>query len=123
MTREKIIADAIEAAMEVAINSPHNNNAVTLFDCALATSAAAVLDLCGPKELMWEEYGGTWRAEWYGGHAAYTHDHDDVALAIWAMGKSRPDRTRQPNAEAAQAAAQAHAEAAHWAGTKLGETE
>lgn len=117
MIREEIIADAIEAAMD----NVHDMD-VTFRDYAKA-AAAAVLDLCWPKPLVWEEYGGTWRAEWSGGHAAYTHDHDDVALAIWTMGKSLPEYNRHPNAEAAQAAAQAHADAAHWAGTKLGDME
>ena len=119
MTREKIIADAIEAAMEVAINSPHNNNAVTLFDCALATAAAAVLDLCGPKELVWSGTVFPYCATSFG---LFKISQDDQGYYVVLDGPVVSVVAHSlPTIKAAQAAAQAHADAAHWAGTKLGD--
>ena len=80
--------------------------------------AAAVLDLCGPKPLVWKEsttfkacYSGpyTIQYEHAGGVGVWCAGIDGV---IFAEGNSKP---------AMQAAAQAHADAAHWANTRMGD--
>jgi len=83
-------------------------------------AAAAVLDLCGPEPLVWL------RGSAMGAIARYTvaqSDFDDGCGEIWYIlidgktaGKLGPFSTE----EAAQAAAQSHAYAAHWANTPLG---
>ena len=75
-------------------------------------AAAAVLELVGPKPLHWMNNGN----HWAGG----------LGWVVRKMGGqyvlTKASRFDQyfPTLEAAQAAAQAHADAAHWANTKIG---
>jgi len=76
--------------------------------------AAAVLDLCGPKPLIWQRNGDHWAC-----------GRDGLVIRKIA---SRFTLTRRnafgqdfETLEAAQAAAQAHADAAHWANTRMGD--
>ena len=81
--------------------------------------AAAVLDLVGPKPLVWQ-------SNIYGDATAYVAHHNgkkyvygvDFEGEFYAQ---TPDgETDHPTIEAAQSAAQAYADAAHWANTALG---
>ena len=76
--------------------------------------AAAVLDLCGPKPLIWQRNGDHWAC-----------GRDGLVIRKIA---SRFTLTRRnafgqdfATPEAAQAAAQAHADAAHWGNTRMGD--
>ena len=83
-------------------------------------SAAAVLDLCGPEPLVWASSGGH----------PLDHESHTVPTAYnvrYAYEKGwkwtrlyRDSYGWECNPTAAQAAAQAHATAAHWASTPLG---
>ena len=74
--------------------------------------AAAVLELVGPRPLKWMNNGN----HWAGG----------LGWVVRKMGGqyvlTKASRFDQyfPTLEAAQAAAQAHADAAHWANTQIG---
>jgi hypothetical protein len=109
------LADAIEDA----INSVHDMD-VTHADYARA-AAEAVLKLIGPKPLLWikhptrESYRsdthlGCYRVRLVG--ATVTWDFDAAYKMFSRVAE---------NIEAAQTAAQAHADAAHWANTRIGE--
>ena len=92
-------------------------------------AAAAILDLCGPKPLVWEIFEGGRGAK------AKAWNKANYLIRRWSDGRfelveSYPGYQGDnlgggflPTLEAARAAAQAHYDAAHWAGTKLGETE
>jgi len=86
--------------------------------------AAAVLDLCGPKPLVWEPelvlatglYN--WKCEIPSGREL------EVFHSWWGMQNVWGyvfDGEYYHTQEAAQAAAQAHADAAHWANTRMGD--
>lgn len=88
--------------------------AQTLIDGGtLTTGAAAVLDLCGPEPLVFrEEPRNGWKiGVSYAGPDAHImrNDHGWQYKSVCFH-----------NLEAAQAAAQDHATAAHWANTPLG---
>ena len=84
-------------------------------------SAAAVLDLCGPKPLVWL------RGSAMGAIARYTvaqSDFDDGYGEIWYIlidNKTAGKLGQFSTEESAQAAAQSHADAAHWANTGMGD--
>jgi len=84
--------------------------------------AAAVLDLCGPKPLEWS--GGsaiTASGAWY---LIFRTDFDNVGEEFrsqYTLTMSNDFSRKFDTLEAAQAAAQAHADAAHWANTKRGD--
>jgi len=90
-------------------------------------AAAAVLDLLGPRELVWDVFEGG------GGAKAKIFGHANYLITRWADGKfevcesypgyqgARIGDGFYPTIEAAQAAAQAHAYAAHWANTPMGD--
>jgi hypothetical protein len=95
--------------------------------------AAAVLDLCGPKNLVWawpNDYGVVARA--VTAHGTYSlHDDEDSAggrMFVEFHITGDADCTKYAiridegycEPEELQAAAQAHADAAHWANTPLG---
>lgn len=135
MTRDEMIEKLAKA-----INGPHNpvpsNSEHTLSDLrdvrwahlsknekqVCINAAAAVLDLCGPKPL-----------EWHRGSAVSSNgtrylvartDFDDGCGEFWYIyiNDKPAGKLGQHNSdEAAQAAAQAHADAAHWANTPMGD--
>jgi len=80
--------------------------------------AAAVLDLCGPKPLVWflnPDIGE-------GGYLS--QERNGVVYHVMDDGWSIHRRGGWQDAssiQAAQAAAQAHADAAHWANTRMGD--
>ena len=127
MNREKMIealAEAIEAAIwensdEGTFDHGANSQAI-VHDMAKA-SAAAVLDLCGPKPLVWL------RGSAMGAIARYTvaqSDFDDGYGEIWYIlidNKTAGKLGQFSTEESAQAAAQSHADAAHWANTGMGD--
>ena len=76
------------------------------------SQAAAVLELVGPKPLKWMNNGN----HWAGGLGWVVRKMGGQYVLTKA---SRFDQNF-PTLEAAQAAAQAHADAAHWANTKIG---
>jgi len=123
MTREKMIealAKAIEAALwensdEGTFDHGANSQAI-VHDMAKA-SAASVLDLCGPKKLVWQRNGQHWACGRDG-------------LVIRMQSAKRFVLTRRnafdqnfDTLESAQAAAQSHADAAHWANTVIGASQ
>jgi len=83
-------------------------------------AAAAVLELVGPKPLVWHRGSSTTT------NARYTiaqSDYDDGFGEIWYIlidGKTAGKFGQFSTEEAAQAAAQEHADAAHWVNTKIG---
>ena len=79
--------------------------------------ATAVLDLCGPKKLVWQRNGQHWACGRDG-------------LVIRMQSAKRFVLTRRnafdqnfDTLESAQAAAQSHADAAHWANTVIGASQ
>jgi len=79
--------------------------------------AKAVLDLCGPKPLVWEAEENHWYALCPTG--SY-HIYSANGLFHAHEGDRFSERLEFPTLEAAQSAAQSHADAAHWANTKMG---
>ena len=83
-------------------------------------AAAAVLDLCGPKKLVWcvEEYTATI------GHRAgcyiVTQSKNGGVCFLSSCHPHNIGPLKYPTLEAAQSAAQSLADAAHWAPTPLG---
>ena len=78
--------------------------------------AAAVLELVGPKPLVWSmpDKNGWRRA------GEYHLGPCNTAERQWGYGLVLSKISWHPTLEAAQAAAQAHADAAHWANTQIG---
>ena len=114
MTKPAIL-EALAAKMEEIWND----------DLSFEDQAAAVLELVGPRELAWEmldEDGNWWRspAPLFG--SIRVENYGSGFTVNW----SAPGITdtlvcgNWPDAKAAQAAAQAHADAAHWANCPLG---
>jgi len=82
-------------------------------------AAAAVLDLCGPKPLAWVETGtNRYSAKNFDAKVITDGNNWATCPEDWPPFGGYP----HPTLEAAQAAAQAHADAAHWANTPLGDT-
>jgi hypothetical protein len=112
------ISDAIDATPETATASH-----------ATAAAAAAVMALVGPKKLVWvadprQDYKRLIAsAHGFTYHVDTSYSGPEAWLWIYENGNSVTKRTEkpQPNEAAAQAAAQAHADAAHWSGTGLGD--
>ena len=75
-------------------------------------AAAAVMELVGPKPLVWMRNGTHWAC---GRGYVVRQQYSRYVLTI----RNQFDQTFD-TLEAAQAAAQAHADAAHWANTQLG---
>ena len=102
MTDRNAILETLAAKMEEIWND----------DLSFADQAAAVLELVGPKPLHWMNNGN----HWAGG----------LGWVVRKMGGqyvlTKASRFDQyfPTLESAQAAAQKHADAAHWANTKIG---
>jgi hypothetical protein len=81
--------------------------------------ATAVLDLCGPEPLVWDKSDMSGWNDYHTLPTAYTVRCVDENGWKWAcLGRGAYGWEHSP--EAAQAAAQAHATAAHWANTPLG---
>lgn len=127
MNREKMIealAKAIEA--ELWENSDegtfdHGANSQAIVHDMAKASAAAVLDLCGPKKLVWKVLGDS-----------SVHDVDcryEVAPdgKYWRLVNGVTGGGSYighfADRAAAQAAAQSHADAAHWANTVIGASQ
>ena len=126
------IYTAIFDAIQIAIESAYYDDTTAIHDYARAATEAA-MKACGPRELVWEwvnKYGVVEKS--VTPHGIYSlHDDDDSAggrmfvdfhltddgdctkYAITvAEGYFEPDEL--------QAAAQAHADAAHWENTVIG---
>ena len=113
------IYTALYDAIHSAIESAYYDDTTTIHDYAhVATDAA--MKACGPRELVWIEVASEfWRApngkgfyEISGGKPIYLyHMLHGVGCRL-----SRDAET----IEAAKAAAQSHADAAHWANTLIG---
>ena len=84
-------------------------------------AATAVLELCGPKRLVWNLSGGhSLDHESHTVPTSYTVRYAYQNGWKWAcLGRGAYGWETSP--EAAQAAAQAHADAAHWGNTALGD--
>jgi hypothetical protein len=85
-------------------------------------AAAAVLDLCGPEKLKFNAKGA---ARFQGCvYVVLESEFDDGAGEIWYIlidSKTAGKLGQFSTEESAQAAAQAHADAAHWANTGMGD--
>ena len=111
MTKPAIL-EALTAKMEEIWND----------DLSFEDQAAAVLELVGPKPLVWEAYAQ--------GEISRPNDVHPEYCTAPSVSKERAGEWRlrgpwigfnyYPTKEAAQAAAQAHADAAHWANCPLG---
>ncbi len=116
MSDRNAILEALTAKMEEIWND----------DLSFEDQAAAVLELVGPRELVWV---------WDVNMCAYSVVHsgkyyvqwDDEAGAWYASLELGDDENPiiidpgdLPDISSAQSAAQAHADAAHWANTKIG---
>jgi hypothetical protein len=114
MSRDKMIEKLAEA-LSRDMDQPISWNTV----------AAAVLDLCGPEPLDWDYVSNThtWQAQ--SPYGEYSVGFDDgwwgqlIGNIPWEWEPDCDPRTYDGPA-AAQAAAQDHATAAHWANTPLG---
>lgn len=134
MTRDKMIEALADAVSKSLHNSPKHGDL-----------AAAVLDLCGPEPLVWVQTVDTrrgsferrkWEAaygcgfvyeiwdydfvNWRGGEPASDAQPPEKRYCINLNARRRVYQDYRPTLEAAQAAAQAHATAAHWKNTPLG---
>ena len=118
MTSETLTEiDALADAIEAAIDSVHDMD-VTHADYARA-SAAAVLELVKPKRLVWVAEDDDYvRAE---------SPFGSYGINVWKsaekgfVSRIEMDGENYLSIFAAQAVAQSHADAAHWANTKLGD--
>lgn len=87
-------------------------------------AAAAVLDLCGPKPLAFNSNGSVRVCRSI--YVVLESDYDDGASEIWYVmlnGKTLSALGEYKTEAEAQAAAQAHAYAAHWANTVIGASQ
>jgi hypothetical protein len=87
-----------------------------------SAAAAVVLDLCGPKPLEW--IGGsaiTANGTWYLFFRTAFDNVGEEFRSQYTLTMSNDFSRKFATLEAAQAAAQAHHEAAHWANTKMGD--
>ncbi len=88
--------------------------------------AAAVLELVGPKPLVWDVFEcgrGAKATAWRKANYLITRWSDGRFELVESYPGYQGDNIAgafMPTLEAAQAAAQAHADAAHWANTKIG---
>lgn len=86
-------------------------------------AAAAVLELCGPKPLVWGWNGAMYRSRAINGIyrvVKTANKTNDKFMVIFLDAESRSYTLGYVDGhEAAQAAAQAHADAAHWATFKM----
>ena len=100
------ILEALTAKMEEIWND----------DLSFEDQAAAVLELVGPKPLVWSmpDKNGWRRA------GEYHLGPCNTAERQWGFGLVLSKISWHPTIESAQAAAQAHADAAHWANCPLG---
>jgi hypothetical protein len=124
MTRDEMKAKLADALEEAAIGV---NGWTTTSDRKLVRSlATAVLYLCGPKPLEWDYVSNTqtWQAK--SGLGEYSVGFDDgwwgelIGNIQWEWEPDCDPRTYY-GPDAAQSAAQAHADAAHWANTPMGD--
>ena len=93
------------------------------------SQAAAVLELVGPKPLLWasipitkehEGLAGLWLCSWGPLGQYQVHMFDTDPSHVMLNGPDIVPTGIHGTLEAAQAAAQAHADAAHWANTNIG---
>lgn len=100
--------DAIDAAMDDVADMDTTRQ-------DFAKAAAAVMALVSPKPLVWSEASDT---------DCLCLSDSEYTLKYWAIEKVWVDpyttMRRHPTLEAAKSAAQAHADAAHWANTVIG---
>ena len=88
--------------------------------------AAAVLELVGPRPLVWDVFEcgrGAKATAWRKANYLITRWSDGRFELVESYPGYQGDNIAgafMPTLEAAQAAAQAHADAAHWANTKIG---
>ena len=114
------ILEALTAKMEEIWND----------DLSFADQAAAVLELVGPRKLEWKTLGdgkGRYRLDSSISVARHAYGLYFISLPCnsgsdyyWS-GPAHSGGKYYPTLEAAQADAQAHADAAHWANTPLGD--
>ena len=106
------IRETLTAAMEEIWND----------DLTFEGQADAVLALVGPKPLDWRMPYGTVKAEFGGGTIRIEDFRDYFMVEFSTPGHSRPLVAGSfADLSSAQAAAQAHADAAHWRNTPLGD--
>jgi hypothetical protein len=113
MTDRNAILEALTAKMEEIWND----------DLSFEDQAAAVLELVGPKPLVWEAaHKNRWECTaYFVEHYTWPHPLPAQYRLHLVDGTWEGDVLgNYPTLEAAQAAAQAHATAAHWANTKIG---
>lgn len=93
-------------------------------DTTSTSIATAVLELVGPKPLVWGWNGAMYRSRAINGIyrvVKIANKTNDKFMVIFLDAESRSYTLGYVDGhEAAQAAAQAHADAAHWANTKIG---
>ena len=93
---------------------------------AMSQAAAAVLELIRPKPLVWDVFEcgrGAKATAWRKANYLITRWSDGRFELVESYPGYQGDNIAgafMPTLEAAQAAAQAHADAAHWANTKIG---
>lgn len=112
--------NAILAALTEAMEEIWND------DLSFEGQAAAVLELVGPRELDWDVFEcgrGAKATAWRKANYLITRWSDGRFELVESYPGYQGDNIAgafMPTLEAAQAAAQAHADAAHWANTKIG---
>ena len=113
------ILEALTAKMEEIWND----------DLSFEDQAAAVLELVGPRELVWasipitkehEGLAGLWLCSWGPLGQYQVHMFDTDPSHVMLNGPDIVPTGIHGTIEAAKSAAQAHADAAHWANTKIG---
>ena len=123
MTDRNAILEALTDAIRDACNG--TPEAATEAEVTEAI-AAAVLELCGPRPLVWlRQSHDCYVAHTVFGDTAVQNESHALALDRWGWWIAGSGEDDDPagyavTLEAAQSAAQAHADAAHWANTALG---
>lgn len=116
MTDRNAILEALTAKMEEIWND----------DLSFEDQAAAVLELIRPKPLVWDVFEcgrGAKATAWRKANYLITRWSDGRFELVESYPGYQGDNIAgafMPTLEAAQAAAQAHADAAHWANCPLG---
>lgn len=81
-------------------------------------AARAVLDLVGPEQLVWTHFENLGEYVAASFHGSYEVEVSSTSFRLWGPPEFGGDLGHFPTLEAAQAAAQAHADEAWWAQTK-----
>ena len=113
------IYTALFDAISDAIESAYYDDTTTIHDYAHAATEAA-MKACGPRDLVWHKSNiNGWNGDYHTLMTAYTiRCADENGWKWYCLGRGAFGYGYSPSA--AKAAAQSHADAAHWYNTVIG---